>query len=151
MTIPQNVHAIFPEHSTKRVEIPIFIDFQNGEDPTDVQAVFDMLFCPQFGVDLSTLREVVSKYYNQWNQKKLPHTTEPEGLFSNFSSAEMTMEPVGTDMSEVYGYDREAFTSMTDFFCFEDDSEERIKFPCFTSGDLIDSERDENSVERSRV
>ena len=50
-------------HGTQRVDIPIFIDFQNGEEPTDVQAVFDMLFCPSFGVDMSTLREVLTKYH----------------------------------------------------------------------------------------
>jgi len=114
---------------------PIYIDFQNGEQPTNVQAVFDLLYSPAVnGVDMEMLKEVVSGYYRQWNRKKIDGVP---GIFSNFSSCQMVMERID-DHEAAVGYDRNEFMSMADLWTIgEDDGKDGVedwRFPSFMMG-----------------
>ena len=113
---------LFQSKMSQNVPVPtIYINFKNGEQPTDVNGIFDMLYHPEFGIDLMTLKEVVKEYYHQWHPKcimdrKRKAEQKKELILDRFGNMDekVSMEEADDEYRSIFGYNSDAFWSMTD-------------------------------------
>merc|ERR1712244_36883 len=116
----QKLYNLFKIKMKQNVVLPtIYINFENGEQPTNINNVFNMLYHPEFGIDLQTLKDAVIDYYYQWHPKCI---SAPNGIFSNLTLDDITMERPD-EHHRISGYNADGFWSMAD----------GLKFPSFPS------------------
>mmetsp|Transcript_17320 Transcript_17320/g.15559 ORF Transcript_17320/g.15559 Transcript_17320/m.15559 type:complete len:157 (+) Transcript_17320:74-544(+) len=77
-----------------------------------------MLYHPELGIDIATLKEVVKEYYFQWHPKCILNGEEEEKIEDRFAGMldldEVAMENVTDEHEQIFGYNTGAFFSFSD-------------------------------------
>ena len=109
----QKLYALFQQNMSQNKPMPmIYINFQNGQNPTNINNVFNIIF--ELEMDLSTLKDIAKEYYHQFHPKCIKEP--PKDIFAEMlnNDQEFKMETVEEEYEEIYGYNAQNFYSMAD-------------------------------------
>jgi len=113
----RKLYTLWSSKTKQGVPLPtIYINFENGEQPTNINHVFELLYRRDLKqVDLRTLKEVVREYYYQWHPKCIQYPeTIKQSIFESMKFSENSMETADDDFQQLFGYKSDGFWSIAD-------------------------------------